>query len=83
MPTCTSNLAIGATSYASSEQDTKECIKCLAINAIDGDISSRWSSEFYEPQWIRVDFSTPQVIQSIVLKWQDAYAEAYCITEIK
>lgn len=82
-PDTASNLAIGATAYASSEQDNKDCIKCLAPKAIDGDNNSRWSSEFFEPQWLRIDFSTPQVIHSIILKWQDAYAEAYCITEIK
>ena len=82
-PDTADNLAIGATAHASSEQDTKDCIKCLAPKAIDGDNNSRWSSEFYEPQSLRIDFSTPQVIQTIILKWQDAYAEAYCITEIK
>ena len=83
-PDTASNLAIGATASASSVQPTSpECKDCWASKAIDGDNNTRWSSEFYESQWLQIDFSTPQLIRSITLKWQDAYAEAYCITEIK
>jgi hypothetical protein len=82
-PDSAGNLSIGAIASASSEQNDAGCMNCLAIKAIDGDNDSRWSSEFYEPQWLRIDFSSPQVIHSIILKWQDAYAEAYCITEVK
>jgi F5/8 type C domain len=82
-PDTAGNLSIGAIASASSEQNDAGCMNCLAIKAIDGDNDSRWSSEFYEPQWLRIVFSSPQVIHSIILKWQDAYAEAYCITEVK
>jgi len=81
-PDTIGNLAIGATAFASSEQNDENCIQCTAARAIDGDSNSRWASESYEPQWLQIDFSTPQHINSIILKWQDAYAEAYCIRTV-
>src|SRR3972149_1492889 len=73
-PNTGGNLAVGATASASSEQNDENCKECLAAKAIDGDNNSRWGSGFDELQWLRIDFSTPQVISEIRLKWEEAYA---------
>ncbi|MCY3414539.1 MAG: discoidin domain-containing protein [Candidatus Heimdallarchaeota archaeon] len=46
-------------------------------NAVDGIVSTRWSSEFNDPQWIYVDLLKIHIIQMIVLNWENAYASSY------
>ena len=48
-------------------------------NAVDGDLSTRWSSEFSDPQSIYVDLGAPKRIERIILRWEAAYAQAYQI----
>ena len=45
----------------------------------DGDDSTRWSSQFSDPQWIAVDLGKPVTIDHVRLNWEDAYAAAYAI----
>jgi hypothetical protein len=79
------------TAEASSEQDDENCIECFASEAIDGvdntnkrdDKHDRWSSKFYEPQWLKIVLPTPQIVNLIVLKWEQAYAKEYCVTVIE
>ena len=47
--------------------------------AVDGQMDTRWSSEFSDPQWIAVDLQKPEQIGRIVLDWEAAYAKAYSI----
>ncbi|MGV9772559.1 family 20 glycosylhydrolase [Streptosporangium sp. NPDC003464] len=46
-------------------------------NANDGDASTRWSSAYSDPQWIRIDLGSVQRIDRAVLRWETAYARAY------
>ncbi|WP_162272660.1 polysaccharide lyase family 8 super-sandwich domain-containing protein [Paenibacillus tuaregi] len=69
------NLAEGKTVAASSSR---------AANvgpgyAVDGSLSTRWGSNYSDPQWIYVDLGTSQSIQEVALHWEDAYGEAYQI----
>jgi beta-glucosidase len=48
-----------------------------ASNAIDGNFSTRWSSQFSDPQWIQIDFGSTQSISDVTLYWQNSYAKAY------
>ena len=48
-------------------------------NAVDGDLSTRWSSEFSDPQWIYVDLGASKRIERVILRWETAYAQAYQI----
>jgi beta-glucosidase len=48
-------------------------------NAVDGDLATRWSSEFSDPQWIYVDLGASKHIERIILRWEAAYAPAYRI----
>ena len=48
-------------------------------NAVDGDLSTRWSSEFSDPQSIYVDLGVPKRIERVILRWEAAYAQVYQI----
>ncbi|MBM3254545.1 MAG: discoidin domain-containing protein, partial [Candidatus Omnitrophica bacterium] len=47
--------------------------------ALDGNMKTRWSSEFADNQWWEVDFERPQVICGATLKWETAFGEKYSI----
>jgi hypothetical protein len=76
------NLATGGEAKASSEQDSPGCIGCFADLAIDGNMTTRWSSDWYDPQWLEITLPDPQIVNRIVLKWEIAYAREYCVTVI-
>jgi len=44
--------------------------------AVDGDASTRWSSNYSDPQWIYVDLGATYAIDHVVLNWE-AYAKRY------
>ena len=48
-----------------------------ALNVADGDDSTRWSSEFSDPQWVAIDLGKPVKIDHVKLLWENAYASAY------
>lgn len=50
-----------------------------AANAVDGDLTTRWSSKFYDPQWIYVDLGAIYQIEAVRLKWELACAKIYAI----
>jgi hypothetical protein len=78
------NLAIGGEADASSVQDDDFCIKkeCTfaAAKAVDGDMNTRWSSDWLDEQWFKVTLSKPQVVGHIELRWEAAFARKYCVT---
>jgi uncharacterized repeat protein (TIGR03806 family) len=51
----------------------------VGANAVDGDSSTRWSSEFADPQWIQVDLQDTYAISEIRLSWEAAYGSDYVI----
>lgn len=51
----------------------------VAANAVDGDYTTRWSSQFYDPQWIYVDLGNIYQIEAVRLKWELACAKVYNI----
>lgn len=59
---------------SSTETGTTPC-----ANAVDGNLATRWSSAFADPQWISVDLGANTNISRIVLNWEAAYATAYQI----
>jgi fibronectin type 3 domain-containing protein len=50
-----------------------------SANAVDGSGSTRWSSQFSDPQWIYVDLGAQKAVDSVQLNWEAAYATAYQI----
>jgi hypothetical protein len=65
-----SNLAQGKKAVASTELQN-------ASLATDGGAGSRWESEYSDPQWIYVDLGKKENIETIVLKWEAAFAKEY------
>jgi len=63
------DLAQGQTAVASSTQAPQYA----ASNAVDGDPTTRWSSQFSDPQWIYVDLGRETQIDHVVLRWETAY----------
>ncbi|MFG3600974.1 discoidin domain-containing protein [Micromonospora chersina] len=45
--------------------------------ALDGRTTTRWSSQFSDPQWLSVDFGGVATISRVVLNWEAAYATGY------
>jgi beta-glucanase (GH16 family) len=50
-----------------------------AVNAVDGNTGTRWSSAFSDPQWVQVDLGASHSISQVVLNWEAAYASAFQI----
>jgi hypothetical protein len=50
-----------------------------ASAAVDGNLGTRWSSAFSDPQWLQIDLGTSQQICQVVLTWEAAYANAFQI----
>lgn len=51
----------------------------LGTNAVDGDLATRWGSEFADPQSIEIDLESAHNIREIVLVWEAAFGSAYNI----
>ena len=68
------NLAYGKKIYASSVEPNSTCFAELAI---DGDYTTRWSSEYKDPQWIYLDLEVPTHITTVKLSWEYAYSTHY------
>jgi exo-beta-1,3-glucanase (GH17 family) len=69
------NAAQGKPATASSQEGAD----VGAANAFDGNPGTRWSSQFSDPQWLRVDLGATQTICQVVLQWENAYGKAYQI----
>jgi hypothetical protein len=74
--TCgTTNLALNHPATASSLENAGS----PASNAVDGNLTTRWSSAFSDPQWLQVDLGSVQSICKVVLNWEAAYGKAFQI----
>jgi len=51
----------------------------LASNAVDGNMSTTWSSAYFNPQWIYVDLGSLYTINRIKINWASDYATNYKI----
>lgn len=72
------DLALGCKTTASSEI-MDERGTCPARYATDGKMSTRWSSQFSDPQWLMVDLGKPQQFGRVVLNWEAACGKSYSI----
>ncbi len=50
-----------------------------AVNAVDGNLSTRWSSAFSDPQSITVDLEHSCTVDDVTLYWESAYARDYLV----
>ena len=74
-PNYGTNIAQGKPTTASSAESTQ----FPASNATDGNITTRWSSTFSDPQWLQVDLGQNYSLNHAVLTWEAATASAYQI----
>lgn len=56
---------------------SQESSELGAGQAVDGNFSTRWSSDFYDPQTITVDLLNVYNLTSILLAWETAYSSEY------
>jgi hypothetical protein len=56
-----------------------EAADTSAREAVDGDMSTRWSSAWSDAQWLRVDMGTIVSICRVRLFWEAAFARGYQI----
>jgi len=50
-----------------------------AAQAVDGNLGTRWSSGWSDPQWLEVDLGATHTVTKVVLYWERAYATAFQI----
>ncbi len=68
------DIAQGKTATASSTESGYP-----ASNAVDGNSTTRWASDFSDPEWIQVDLAGAFDITSVKLSWETASAKNYQI----
>ena len=73
------NVAIGKPATASTFQAPLNGATFGPGNAVDGNWSTRWSTDWSDPQWIQVDLGQTTNIKHIQLGWESAYGSAYQI----
>ncbi|MBB5609092.1 MULTISPECIES: beta-1,3-glucanase family protein [unclassified Janthinobacterium] len=70
------NLARARTATADSTQDA---IGLAAGKAVDGDINSRWGSDFKPTAELTVDLGSSMDMNRMILRWDPAYAKQYIV----
>ncbi len=70
---CTQNLLNDSGASASSLENAN----FPATAAIDSNLSTRWSSAYSDPQWLRVDYGARRYFSRVVLRWEAAASRNY------
>jgi hypothetical protein len=73
------NIALGKTVTASSYQAVGDGAPFPPSNVVDNNLTTRWASDWTDPQWIQVDLGSTQSFNHVQLVWESAYAKAYQI----
>ncbi|HEY7921175.1 MAG TPA: discoidin domain-containing protein, partial [Streptosporangiaceae bacterium] len=71
----TTDAALNQPATASSTENTGT----PAADAVDGNLGTRWSSAFSDPQWLQVDLGSSKTICGVTLNWETAYGKAFQI----
>jgi hypothetical protein len=84
-PFTVANLMLDADCAASSSQNDENCSECTCEKALDGDLSTRWSSKQpaggqLDPQWLVITPTHPSRIITLTLRWGAAHASSYSLT---
>ncbi len=69
------NVAAGKTAFASSEENGG----VKADKVCDGDMNTRWSSQWTDDEWIVVDLGEVMPIAQVKLHWEAAYGRDYVV----
>jgi hypothetical protein len=71
--TCRSDRLQIANATASSVESSH----FVAANVLDGDYTTRWSSQKGNPQWLQLDLGSRSFIYIVAIDWQTAYSTNY------
>jgi F5/8 type C domain len=71
------NVAQGKPTTASSHQQVGDGAPYPPERATDGNNTTRWASDWSDPQWIRVDLGQVTTFNHVQLIWEAAYGKAY------
>lgn len=71
------NRALNRPAFASSGEPNSDLADPNL--AVDGDPTTRWSSEYLDNQWIYVDLGQNYSIKRVVLNWETAFGRSYKI----
>ncbi|MBC7486888.1 MAG: PQQ-dependent sugar dehydrogenase [Cytophagaceae bacterium] len=72
-----SNLALNKPARASSRKDNS--VSRAAGLAVDGQIGTRWESEWSNPQWIYIDLLQTYNLNRVKITWENALGKDYLI----
>jgi hypothetical protein len=73
------DVARGRPATASSYQQQGDGAPFPPSNAVDGGLTTRWASDWSDPQWLRVDLGAVTTFQQVQLVWEAAYGRVYQI----
>lgn len=73
------NLALNRPVTVSSWQEGSGADYCPASYAVDGNLSTRWATDWSDPQWIYADLGATYHINEVWLDWEAAYATSFQI----
>nr|WP_249024817.1 MULTISPECIES: discoidin domain-containing protein [Actinoalloteichus] len=73
------NVALGRPTTASTFQEVGDGAPYFPWLATDGDLGTRWASDWSDPQWIQVDLGESREIRHVQLVWETAYGREYRI----
>jgi hypothetical protein len=71
------NVARGRPTTASSHQAQGDGAPFLPTLATDGSLTTRWASDWSDPQWIQVDLGAVTTFNHVQLVWEAAFGRAY------
>ncbi len=69
------NLALNRPTTTSSVESNIASLS--GMYAVDGNTSTRWSTNYSSAQWLKVDLGKTYNITKVVIKWEAAYGKAY------
>lgn len=76
-PAPSPNLALNKVTFTSSNQGWDGIAS--SPQAVDGNYTTRWSSQFSDPQWIYIDLGSAININRVKISWEAAKAASYKI----
>ncbi|WP_405014549.1 DUF1996 domain-containing protein [Kitasatospora sp. NBC_01539] len=54
-----------------------ESLNFPAGAVVDGDLTTRWASNWSDPQWLQIDLGAGATVSKVGLNWEAAYAKAF------
>ncbi|WP_144312351.1 discoidin domain-containing protein [Terriglobus saanensis] len=69
------NLALNQPATSSADENAQ----LGPANAVDGDTTTRWSSAFFDKEWLQIDLGSLKTIAQVVIDWQNSFGKAYQI----